>query len=224
MHASMIKVFAIAKDAGIDSKEQVAEKLNASSSSMDKWIKRGISIKGAMAASRVFGVESGYILDGGLWLGANSEVVVASNQKMQVQQTLQTIPPNKMLLLKTVSTGGLLSVEADDIVSIENKPPTLSSNSFMLLVLGRNMMPILEVNDYAVVEADITTCQLKDGDIVVVQHKDKNCGVFKQVIFGETKDDIYLTHTNKEIPNWQLTPLTEFTLIGMVVSKFKFYK
>jgi SOS-response transcriptional repressor LexA len=217
IHPSMKRVFALAEQAGISNKTYIASKLNATPQTLDNWSRRGISMKGAMAASKVFGVECGYILDGKIDSGKTEREIIES-------QTLKASELKVVAVLKTVRSGGLEAMVEADIHSFETKPYNLSNDGFMLLVAGRNMLPELQPNDYAVVETNIETDDLKDGDMVVVQPHGRDCGIIKQVIIGDSIKDVYLSHTNKEIPNWEAAPLTNFDLIGKVVGNFRFYR
>lgn len=118
------------------------------------------------------------------------------------------------------------AVTLDDADDWLPRPLGLSERGFALQVRGESMLPEFRPNDYIYVEPEIMAIALKNGDLVVVQKLDgtQSEATFKQLVIGETADDMYLKPLN---PNWheqKMLPLNdEWHLVGKVVGKYVKY-
>lgn len=116
------------------------------------------------------------------------------------------------------------AVGVDDAFDWLPRPLGLSEQGFALIVRGESMLPDFRPDDYIYVEPNVLAIALKSGDLVVVQKADGSQAeaTFKQLIIGETSDDMYLKPLN---PNWheqRMLPMTEdeWVLVGKVVGRY----
>lgn len=116
------------------------------------------------------------------------------------------------------------AVGVDDAFDWLPRPLGLSEQGFALIVRGESMLPDFRPDDYIYVEPNVLAIALKSGDLVVVQKADGSQAeaTFKQLIIGETSDDMYLKPLN---PNWheqKMLPMTEdeWVLVGKVVGRY----
>ena len=129
-------------------------------------------------------------------------------------------------VLSWVAAGSWSNVEAvtfDDALGYAPKPPNLSAKGFALRVRGQSMMPEFKPEDIIYVEPMAGLFSLKDSDLVVVQCNDDTEATFKQLVIGETSDDMYLKPLN---PNWheqKMVPMGDCNLVGKVVGKYVEY-
>lgn len=126
-------------------------------------------------------------------------------------------------VISWVAAGSFSGVEAvtlNDIV--EDSPKVkreagMSDKAFGLVVKGRSMAPDFLPGDIIHVEPEITPWDLKDGDKVVVQCEDGHAATFKQIIIGDSVDDMYLKPLNPDWHEQKIIPLGECTLVGKVL-------
>ena len=103
----------------------------------------------------------------------------------------------------------------------KNKPTI--DKGFALIIKGRSMWPEFKPNEIIFVEPMCDVCSLKDGDLVVVSCNDDSEATFKQLVIGETSDDVYLKPLNPEWPEQRLQPMGECRLVGKVIGKYVRY-
>ena len=108
----------------------------------------------------------------------------------------------------------------DDVIGEAPRPPNLSSNGFALRVQGRSMLPKFEPDDIIYVEPQTGLFALKDSDLVVVQCNDDTEATFKQLVIGDTFDDMYLKPLNPDWHEQRMMPMGDCNLVGKVVGKY----
>lgn len=114
-------------------------------------------------------------------------------------------------------------VTLEDCFETLPRPHNLSKDGFALVVRGESMLPEFRPNEYIYVEPQIGFWDLKNGDLVVVRETNNNEATFKQLVLGETSEDMYLRPLN---PNWheqKMVPKSEWELVGKVVGKWVKY-
>lgn len=117
----------------------------------------------------------------------------------------------------------VLSATLTDVIEWIPRPKHLSSMAFGLIVRGRSMMPEFKPDDIIYVEPNCNPYWLRDGDLVVVSCDSDGEATFKQIVFGETSDDVYLRPLNPEWPHQEIRPLCECRLVGVVDGKYVRY-
>lgn len=133
---------------------------------------------------------------------------------------------NMVPILSWVAAGSWSNVEAvtfDDAIGQAPRPANLSKHGFALRVQGQSMLPEFKPDDIIYVEPMAGLFTIKDSDLVVVQCNDDTEATFKQLVIGETSDDMYLKPLN---PNWheqRMMPMGECNLVGKVVGKYVEY-
>ncbi|WII95967.1 XRE family transcriptional regulator [Moraxella haemolytica] len=152
-----------------------------------------------------------------------------SKGKSNIQQKNEVLSMTKPVpVLSWVAAGSWSeanTVTVDDAFDWLPRPMGLSEKGFALKVQGESMLPEFRPDDYIYVEPEIAAISLKNADLVVVQKLDgKSEATFKQLIIGDTSDDMYLKPLN---PNWheqKMIPLgEEWHLVGKVVGKLVEY-
>lgn len=129
-------------------------------------------------------------------------------------------------ILSWVAAGSWSNVEPvsmSDAIGKAPRPPNLSKLGFALIVRGESMLPKFEPDDVIYVEPETGLFALKNNDLVIVQCNDDTEATFKQLVLGETSDDMYLRPLN---PNWheqKMLPMGECNLVGKVVGKYVVY-
>ena len=126
-------------------------------------------------------------------------------------------------ILSWVAAGSWSNIEAvtmDDVMGEAPKPPNLSKNGFALRVQGRSMMPDFKPDDIIYVEPQTGLFALKDSDLVVVQCNDDTEATFKQLVIGDTFDDMYLKPLNPDWHEQKMMPMGDCNLVGKVVGKY----
>ena len=129
-------------------------------------------------------------------------------------------------ILSWVAAGDWSNVEAvtfDDAMGYAPKPPNLSKFGFALRVQGQSMLPEFKPGDVIYVEPQTGFLVLKDSDLVIVQCNDDKEATFKQLVLGETSDDMYLRPLNPNWPEQRMMPMGECNLVGKVVGKYVEY-
>ena len=126
-------------------------------------------------------------------------------------------------ILSWVAAGSWSNVEAvtfDDAIGKVSRPKNLSKNGFALIVRGESMLPKFDPDDIIYVEPQTGLFALKNNDLVIVQCNDDTEATFKQLVLGETSEDMYLRPLN---PNWheqKMTPMGDCNLVGKVIGKY----
>ena len=232
-HPTMARVF---EQTGLEP-SALALKINASPQNITNWSKRGISKKGAMEVSRVFGLSLDWVLTGeGEIKKANHSDLMQmikdienadkNNKNPMPQGTTgarMASRPNMVPVLSWVAAGSWSNTEPvtmDDIIGEAPRPPNLSKHGFALRVQGRSMLPKFEPDDIIYVEPQTGLLALKDSDLVVVQCNDDTEATFKQLVIGETFDDMYLKPLNPDWHEQKMMPMGDCNLVGKVVGKY----
>lgn len=152
-----------------------------------------------------------------------------SKGKSNIQQKSEVLSMTKPVpVLSWVAAGSWSeanTVTVDDAFDWLPRPMGLSEKGFALKVQGESMLPEFRPDDYIYVEPEIAAIALKNADLVVVQKLDgKSEATFKQLIIGDTSDDMYLKPLNPEWHEQKMLPLgEEWHLVGKVVGKYVKY-
>lgn len=139
-------------------------------------------------------------------------------QRVSMSENSSMVP-----ILSWVAAGSWSNVEAvtfDDAIGRVSRPAKLSKNGFALIVRGESMLPKFDPDDIIYVEPETGLFALKNNDLVVVQCNGDTEATFKQLVIGETSDDMYLRPLN---PNWheqKMMPMGDCNLVGKVVGKY----
>lgn len=129
-------------------------------------------------------------------------------------------------ILSWVAAGSWSNVEPvtfEDAIGEAPKPPNLSKLGFALRVQGQSMLPEFKPGEVIYVEPQTGFLALKDSDLVIVQCNDDKEATFKQLVLGETSDDMYLRPLNPNWPEQRMMPMGECNLVGKVVGKYVEY-
>lgn len=102
-------------------------------------------------------------------------------------------------------------------------PTNLSKKGFCLEVRGVSMMPEFKPKEIIFVEPEIGVWDLQNSDLVVVRENGNHEATFKQLIIGDTSDDMYLKPLNPDWHEQKMTPKSEWELVGKVVGKWVKY-
>lgn len=122
------------------------------------------------------------------------------------------------------SFSDVIPVTIDDVIEWIPKPEHLSSRAFGLVIQGRSMWPEFKPNEIIYVEPEISPWELIDGDLVVVHCNDDKQATFKQLVLGDSLDDMYLKPLNEDWPDQKIVPMGECELVGLVDSKYVRYR
>ena len=142
-------------------------------------------------------------------------------QHATMSDSSDTVP-----ILSWVAAGSWSNVEPvsmSDAIGKAPKPAKLSKLGFALIVRGESMLPKFDPGDIIYVEPQTGFLALKNADLIIVQCNDDKEATFKQLVLGETSDDMYLRPLN---PNWheqRMVPMGECNLVGKVVGKYVEY-
>lgn len=137
-----------------------------------------------------------------------------------------TSQPSMVPILSWVAAGSWSNVEPvtfEDAIGEAPKPPNLSKFGFALRVQGQSMLPEFKPGEVIYVEPQTGFLALKDSDLVIVQCNDDREATFKQLVLGETSDDMYLRPLNPNWPEQRMVPMGECNLVGKVVGKYVEY-
>lgn len=133
---------------------------------------------------------------------------------------------DKVPILSWVAAGSWSNVDSVcfvDAIGEVSRPRNLSKNGFALIVRGESMLPKFDPDDIIYVEPETGLFALKNNDLVIVQCNHDTEATFKQLVLGETSEDMYLRPLN---PNWheqKMLPMGECNLVGKVVGKYVEY-
>ena len=122
------------------------------------------------------------------------------------------------------SFDDVIPVTINDAVDWIPRPQHLSERAFGLVIQGRSMCPEFKPDDIIYVEPEISAWELKDGDLIVIHCEDDKQATFKQLVIGDSHDDMYLKPLNPDWPDQRMTPMGECSLVGIVDSKFVRYR
>lgn len=232
MHESMKRLQEVAKT---DRNSDISRDLNVGASTVANWAKRGVSKEGALAAAAKYNSNANYILDGVI---DDKPSIASLRDKIHAIQngsTNESPAPlgtdhapmaknsDKVPILSWVAAGSWSNVDAvtfDDAIGRVSRPNNLSKNGFALIVRGESMLPKFDPDDIIYVEPETGLLALKNNDLVVVQCNGDTEATFKQLVIGETSDDMYLRPLN---PNWheqKMMPMGDCNLVGKVIGKY----
>lgn len=235
MHESMKRLQKVAKT---DKNSDISRDLNVGASTVANWVKRGVSKEGALAAAAKYDSDANYILNG---VQDSKPSIASLRDKIKAIQNggnydqpaplgTENIPmaesTDKVPILSWVAAGSWSNVEAvtfDDAIGKVSRPNNLSKNGFALIVRGESMLPKFDPDDIIYVEPETGLFALKNNDLVVVQCNGDTEATFKQLVIGETSEDMYLRPLN---PNWheqKMLPMGDCNLVGKVVGKYVEY-
>ena len=144
-------------------------------------------------------------------------------QKSEILSMAKPVPVLSWVAAGSWSEANTVTV--DDAFDWLPRPIGLSEKGFALKVQGESMLPEFRPDDYIYVEPEIMAIALKNADLVVVQKLDgKSEATFKQLIIGDTSDDMYLKPLNPKWHEQKMIPLgEEWHLVGKVVGKYVKY-
>lgn len=227
---------------------EIARILGTTPQSINNWSSRGISKRGALEIAKAFDFSVDWILtgegeiastlatgEGEMTPKPSIDELRARISKIELKGKSSTHQKSEILsmakpvpVLSWVAAGSWSeanTVTVDDAFDWLPRPIGLSEKGFALKVQGESMLPEFRPDDYIYVEPEIAAISLKNADLVVVQKLDgKSEATFKQLIIGDTSDDMYLKPLN---PNWheqKMIPLgEEWHLVGKVVGKYVKY-
>lgn len=239
MDPSMLRLQEIA---GTDKKSKIALDLNVGASTVTNWAKRGVSKEGALAAAEKYNADANYILSG------SSPTLTVSDLKAKMKTMQSSGAPNTpspsdpegtqrvpvdygmdgyVPVISWVAAGSfsdVMPVTIDDVIDWIPRPQHLSKRAFGLIIQGRSMWPEFKPDEIIYVEPEITPWDLKDGDLVVIHCNDDKQATFKQLIIGDSPEDMYLKPLNPEWPDQKIVPMSECMLVGIVDSKVTRYR
>ena len=237
MDPSMLRLQEIA---GTNKKSKIALDLNVGASTVTNWAKRGVSKEGALAAAEKYNADANYILSG---MSGKPSV---SDLRAQIQKMQSTTPPpsidtpegtkkvpvdygmsGQMPVISWVAAGSfaeVMPVTIDDAIEWIDRPSNLSPRAFGLIIEGRSMWPEFKPGEIIYVEPNISPLELKDGALVVIHCNDDKQATFKQLIIGDSPEDMYLKPLNPDWPDQKIIPMGEYMLVGVVDSKVTRYR
>ena len=152
---------------------------------------------------------------------ANDNAIPKGTTSIRMSSESSMVP-----ILSWVAAGSWSSVDAvtfEDAIGEAPRPANLSKFGFALRVQGQSMMPEFKPSEIIYVEPQTGFFALKDSDLVIVQCNDDKEATFKQLILGETSDDMYLKPLNPDWPEQRMMPMGECNLVGKVVGKYVEY-
>ena len=237
MDPSMLRLQEIA---GTNKKSKIALDLNVGASTVTNWAKRGVSKEGALAAAEKYNADANYILSGMSGKPSVSDLR-AQIQKIQSTTALPSIDTpegtkkvpvdygmsGQMPVISWVAAGSfsdVMPVTIDDAIEWIDRPSNLSPRAFGLIIEGRSMWPEFKPGEIIYVEPNISPLELKDGALVVIHCNDDKQATFKQLIIGDSPEDMYLKPLNPDWPDQKILPMGECMLVGVVDSKVTRYR
>lgn len=122
------------------------------------------------------------------------------------------------------SFSDVMPVTVDDAIDWIPRPQHLSKRAFGLIIQGRSMWPEFKPDEIIYVEPEISPWDLKDGDLVVIHCIDDKQATFKQLIIGDSPEEMYLKPLNPDWPDQKIVPMGECMLVGIVDSKVTRYR
>lgn len=228
--------------AGTDKKSKIALDLNVGASTVTNWAKRGVSKEGALAAAEKYNADANYILNGSLPATTVSDLkakiktmqssTASSAQNPSDPEGTQRVPVDYGMdgyvpVISWVAAGSfsdVMPVTIEDVIDWIPRPQHLSKRAFGLIIQGRSMWPEFKPDEIIYVEPEITPWDLKDGDLVVIHCNDDKQATFKQLIIGDSPEEMYLKPLNPDWPDQKIVPMGECMLVGIVDSKVTRYR
>lgn len=117
----------------------------------------------------------------------------------------------------------VMSATLTEVISWAPRLTHLSDMAFGLVVRGRSMLPEFKPDDVIYVEPTFDPSNLRDGDLVVVACDSDGEATFKQLVFGDNANDVYLKPLNPDWHNQEIRPMCECRLVGRVMGKYVVY-
>lgn len=156
----------------------------------------------------------------------NEIAKIEQNSKKDLQKSQVLSMSKPVPVINWIAAGSWTETNPttlDDVIDYLPRPIGLSDDGFCLIVRGESMMPEFKPDEIIYVEPNFDTQNLQNGDLVVVQESHNNEATFKQLVIGETSNDIYLRPLNKNWHEQRMIPKSEWRLIGKVVGKWVKY-
>ncbi|MGP5103636.1 helix-turn-helix domain-containing protein [Psychrobacter celer] len=156
----------------------------------------------------------------------------SDNEELDTPEGTKKVPVDygmsgKMPVISWVAAGSfsdVMPVTIDDAIEWIDRPAHLSARAFGLVVQGRSMWPEFKPGEIIYVEPEISPLELEDGALVVIHCNDDKQATFKQLILGDSPEDMYLKPLNPDWPDQKIIPMGECTLVGVVDSKMTRYR
>lgn len=117
----------------------------------------------------------------------------------------------------------LKSIDKKYIIGEAPRPKDLSKFGFALKVPGQSMAPEFKPDEIIYVEPQTNFRKIEDSDLVIVKRSDDEEVAFKQLMRGESLNDIYLKILNPNWPDPKMVPKGKYKLVGKVVGKYVKY-
>lgn len=155
-------------------------------------------------------------------LKANINIEESVNDESFEERIKHEVP-----VISWVAAGDMTPVMSSTLTDVQDwvpRPKHLSMQAFGLVIRGRSMMPEFKPDEIIYVEPEFNPYYLKDGDLVVVCCDGDGEATFKQLVIGETSEDVYLKPLNPDWPNQEIRPMGECRLVGVVFGKFVKYR
>ena len=237
MDPSMLRLQEIA---GTNKKSKIALDLNVGASTVTNWAKRGVSKEGALSAAEKYNADAHYILSGVSGKPSVSDLraqiqkiqSTTANPSIDTPKGTKKVPVDygmsgQMPVISWVAAGSfsdVMPVTIDDAIEWIDRPSNLSPRAFGLIIEGRSMWPEFKPGEIIYVEPNISPLELKDGALVVIHCNDDKQATFKQLIIGDSPEDMYLKPLNPDWPDQKIVPMGECMLVGVVDSKVTRYR
>ncbi|WII94677.1 XRE family transcriptional regulator [Moraxella haemolytica] len=200
-------------------------------------------VEHVQALAKFFGVSFDWLATG----GQNTKLVEPIRQKLDIdiikelKDKIAAIENRKVAHSEGLEPSNALSInnpvpviewvaagswaEANAVIAYDAfdylpRPFNFPENGFALKVRGVSMMPKFEPGDFIYVDPNYGFWELKNGDLVVVREGDNHEATFKQLIIGETAEDMYLKPLNPDWHEQKMIPKSEWELVGKVVGKW----
>lgn len=174
--------------------------------------------------ARLFNVSADWLATG---QGEMNTKTTIENRQSEVEPSNFLSVRNPMPIISWIAAGSWSTAEAvewlDESTEYLPRPANISANGFCLRVRGVPMMPEFKPDEVIFVEPNVGVWDLKNGDLVVVRENGNHEVTFKQLIMGETSDDMYLKPLNPDWFEQKMTPKNEWELVGKVVGKWVRY-
>ncbi|WFF38007.1 XRE family transcriptional regulator [Moraxella nasibovis] len=200
-------------------------------------------VEHVQALAKFFGVSFDWLATG----GQNAKLVEPIRQKLDIDILKEL--KDKIAAIENRKVAHSEALEPSNALSINNPVPVVEwvaagswshanavmvydafdylprpfnfpENGFALKVRGVSMMPKFEPGDYIYVDPNYGFLELKNGDLVVVREGENDEATFKQLIIGDTAEDMYLKPLNPDWHEQKMVPKSEWELVGKVVGKW----
>lgn len=154
---------------------------------------------------------------------------IENRNRINLDSTAELEPSNTLSInnpvpvIEWVAAGSwseAKAVMAYDAFDYLPRPFNFPENGFALKVRGVSMMPKFEPGDFIYVDPNYGFWELKNGDLVVVRESENDEATFKQLIIGETAEDMYLKPLNPDWHEQKMIPKSDWELVGKVVGKW----